>query len=232
MANEYVNKVTLGNEDLIDLTGDTATAADVAEGKTFHLASGAQAVGTASGGSGVAITTTTVTIAAADWSNNTCTKSVTGVTATNNVLVTYAPASKVVYTAADIYCIAQGAGTLTFACTTTPTAAVTVNVMVIDGGVTVLNTYYVSGDVVSFEITGYEDRMGDVAVLTGDTVEVTVKGLPPARPGHAVSTFTLKVGSTQDASDIASFSGLSSNDDVRSFVMPACDVYLSYVRET
>lgn len=46
MANEYVNKVTLGNEDLIDLSGDTATAADVAAGKTLHLRSGAPATGT------------------------------------------------------------------------------------------------------------------------------------------------------------------------------------------
>ena len=50
MANTTVNKVILGDETLLDLTGDTATAADVAEGKTFHLASGAAAVGTASGG--------------------------------------------------------------------------------------------------------------------------------------------------------------------------------------
>ena len=47
-----VNKVILGSETLLDLTGDTATAADVAEGKTFHLANGVQAVGTASGGGG------------------------------------------------------------------------------------------------------------------------------------------------------------------------------------
>lgn len=52
MANTTVNKVILGNETLLDLTGDTATAADVASGKMFHLASGAQAVGTASGGGG------------------------------------------------------------------------------------------------------------------------------------------------------------------------------------
>ena len=48
MANTTVNKVVLGNETLLDLTADTATAADVVEGKTFHLASGAAAVGTAS----------------------------------------------------------------------------------------------------------------------------------------------------------------------------------------
>lgn len=52
MANQHVSKVVLGSETLIDLTGDTATAEDVAEGKTFHLANGAQAVGTASGGGG------------------------------------------------------------------------------------------------------------------------------------------------------------------------------------
>jgi len=52
MANEYVNKIVLGNETLLDLTADTATAADVAQGKTFHLATGAPATGTASGGGG------------------------------------------------------------------------------------------------------------------------------------------------------------------------------------
>ena len=54
-SNPYVNKVVLGNDVLLDLTADTATAADVAEGKTFHLASGALATGTASGGNGVEV---------------------------------------------------------------------------------------------------------------------------------------------------------------------------------
>ena len=80
---------------------------------------------------GATVTTTTVTIAVTDWSNNFCTKNVTGVTASNSVLVTYAPSSKSVYTTADIYCSAQGSGTLTFTCGTTPTASVTVNVMII-----------------------------------------------------------------------------------------------------
>lgn len=40
------NKIIYGNETLIDLTSDTATASDVASGKTFHLASGVQATGT------------------------------------------------------------------------------------------------------------------------------------------------------------------------------------------
>lgn len=50
MANQYTNKVILGNETLIDLTNDTVTAADVASGVTFHLPNGQPSVGTASGG--------------------------------------------------------------------------------------------------------------------------------------------------------------------------------------
>ena len=46
MANQYVNKVVFGDETLIDLTGDTATASDVLSGKKFHLKSGAQGTGT------------------------------------------------------------------------------------------------------------------------------------------------------------------------------------------
>ena len=54
--NTYVNKVSYvengTQRTLIDLTADTVTAADVAQGKTFHLPSGAPATGTATGGAG------------------------------------------------------------------------------------------------------------------------------------------------------------------------------------
>lgn len=51
------NKVILNGTVLIDLTADTATAEDVAEGKMFHLASGEVATGSAksSGGGGTSI---------------------------------------------------------------------------------------------------------------------------------------------------------------------------------
>lgn len=45
--NLTVNKVIYDGDTLIDLTEDTATVSDVAQGKTFHLASGVQATGTA-----------------------------------------------------------------------------------------------------------------------------------------------------------------------------------------
>lgn len=44
--NEYVNRVDANGQTLIDLTNDTATAGDVLEGHTLHLASGAPATGT------------------------------------------------------------------------------------------------------------------------------------------------------------------------------------------
>lgn len=59
MANQYTNKVIFGNETLIDLTSDTVTISDVAQGKTFHLPSGEPAIGTAScQGGGITIVDT------------------------------------------------------------------------------------------------------------------------------------------------------------------------------
>lgn len=45
-----VSKVAYDGHTLIDLTGDTAMAADVTTGKKFHLANGEQATGTNTGG--------------------------------------------------------------------------------------------------------------------------------------------------------------------------------------
>ena len=66
----------------------------------------------------------------ADWSSNTQTVNVTGVTASNVVIVSPAPASAADYAAAGIICTAQGSGTLTFTCTTVPSNAITVNVII------------------------------------------------------------------------------------------------------
>lgn len=48
-----MNKVEFGGQTLIDLTQDTVTANDVAEGVYFHLPNGQRTVGTGSGGGGV-----------------------------------------------------------------------------------------------------------------------------------------------------------------------------------
>lgn len=88
-----------------------------------------------SGGSDGNQLITTATLTVAGWSNNTQTVSVTGVTTTNAVLVTYALTSKEQYLSNGIYCSAQGTGSLTFTCTITPTVAIDVNVMVFIGTV-------------------------------------------------------------------------------------------------
>lgn len=74
---------------------------------------------------------TTITLAAADWSSNTQTASVTGMTATGVVLVSPDPTDQADYTSAGIYCSAQAAGTLTFTCSTTPTNDIDVVVVML-----------------------------------------------------------------------------------------------------
>lgn len=76
-------------------------------------------------------TTATATLATGSWASSAQTVSVSGVTANNTVIVAPAPASVDVYSAAGIKCTAQAAGKLTFTCKKTPTAAVTVNVIVL-----------------------------------------------------------------------------------------------------
>ena len=71
---------------------------------------------------------TTVTIQPGDWSGMACTKQVDGVTADSVVRVGAAPSSEIQASEAHVYCSAQGAGTLSFACVTVPTVAVTLNV--------------------------------------------------------------------------------------------------------
>lgn len=71
-----------------------------------------------------------VTIATSDWSAKACTKSVTGVTASNNIIVAPDPSDYLAYAAAQIRATAQGSGTVTFACETVPNGSVTVNILI------------------------------------------------------------------------------------------------------
>ena len=74
-----------------------------------------------------------VTLPASGWNANakTQTVSVAGVTATANCIITAAPDSYMAYAKAGVRCTAQGAGTLTFACETVPTANVAANVLIL-----------------------------------------------------------------------------------------------------
>ena len=84
----------------------------------------------AAGGGGSGASSTTATIATADWSSQTATVSVTGVTSSNIVIVSPDPTCASDWAAAGVLCTAQGSGTLTFTCSTTPTASLTANVVV------------------------------------------------------------------------------------------------------
>ena len=79
---------------------------------------------------GATYTSIAVTLATANWSNNTQTVNVAGVTASNAVIVSAAPASYLSYSEFGVYCSAQGAGTLTFTCDSTPDVNLTVNVLI------------------------------------------------------------------------------------------------------
>lgn len=72
----------------------------------------------------------TVQLTTSGWNDNQQTVSVSGVTASNLVIVSPDPATSnySAYTQCEICCIAQAAGELTFSCKQVPSAAITVNV--------------------------------------------------------------------------------------------------------
>ena len=84
---------------------------------------------TSLGGKQDTLASVSVTLTVAGWSSNQQTVSATNVTADNIVWVSPAPASFDAYAEAGIRATAQGAGTITFQCTTVPTAEITVEVV-------------------------------------------------------------------------------------------------------
>ena len=76
--------------------------------------------------------TATVALAAASWGSLEQTVAVTGVTASNTVVVSPAPASAEAWGKAGVYAASQTAGKITFKCKKAPSAALTANVVVLD----------------------------------------------------------------------------------------------------
>lgn len=77
-------------------------------------------------------TVKTFTLPASGWSSKTQTVNVSGVTATNIVIVTSAPANHITYRDNGVFCSAQGSGTLTFRCSSTPTSSLSVQALILD----------------------------------------------------------------------------------------------------
>ena len=109
----------------------TTPSADGTYVPTLTIASGVATRSWAAPSGGGSATATTATLLDSGWSSNSQTVNVTGVTASNNVIVSAAPASQSDYSACGIICTAQGAGTLTFTCDTVPATSITVNVLII-----------------------------------------------------------------------------------------------------
>ena len=121
----------------------TASAQDTIDsGKQSKITASGLLKGNGAGGVSAAVKGTdyaapsvgvSVTLRASGWNANakTQTVSVAGVTATANCIITAAPDSYMAYAEAGVRCTAQGAGTLTFACETVPTADVSANVLIL-----------------------------------------------------------------------------------------------------
>lgn len=76
--------------------------------------------------------TATATLSASGWSNKSQTVSVSGVTASNTIIVMSAPASYIDYAECQVYCSSQSAEKLTFKCEDVPSSNLTVNIVIFD----------------------------------------------------------------------------------------------------
>ena len=102
-----------------------------AQGLLKGLGDGSVAVATAGTDYALPANSVTVTLTAAGWADNTQTVSVSGATDTNVKVVSPAPASVDEYASCGVKAAAEGAGTITFACTTVPENDLIVNVAIL-----------------------------------------------------------------------------------------------------
>lgn len=115
-----------------NITRSWATAPDPLPSQTGNAGKVLMTNGTTASWEDVSSSPTTApTLVAANWSSNQQTVNVTGVTATNTVIVAPIPTDAQDYATAGILCIGQGAGTLTFSCTSVPANDLQVNVVII-----------------------------------------------------------------------------------------------------
>ena len=73
-----------------------------------------------------------ISLSVSNWSNLSQTINVSGVTTDNTIIATPAPISRSAYVESDVYCDSQANGSLTFKCSTVPTANLTINVLILN----------------------------------------------------------------------------------------------------
>ena len=82
-------------------------------------------------GGAVPSVTKTATLSASGWASKKQTVTVSGITASQHLVIAPAPASYVAYGESMVRCITQAANSLTFQCEDVPTAALTVNILIV-----------------------------------------------------------------------------------------------------
>lgn len=87
--------------------------------------------GIATGATKNTISSTTATLLASAWSNKSLTVSVTGVTATNNIVVSPNAASWVAWGTALVRAVSQATGSITFACNKVPADDLVANILIV-----------------------------------------------------------------------------------------------------
>lgn len=129
------------NGEYLTTNGSTASWGSVSQvpattgastGDVLTLDSSSNPVWQAPSGGGGSSTSATATLAVNDWSSNTQTVSVQGVSSSNTILVAPAPSSNADYVSAGILCTTQSTNSLTFTCQTVPSSAITVNIAILN----------------------------------------------------------------------------------------------------
>lgn len=140
ILDDYVKK-----DEAITPSAHTHSADDITSGTldtarlpTMPVAKGGTGAATAEGartnlGAEGKHTSSTVTLTSSGWSSNSQTVSISGMTATLDIVVSPAPASQEAWGKAGVFCSSQGAGTLTFTCKSAPTTNLTANILTLRG---------------------------------------------------------------------------------------------------
>ena len=138
---------------------------------------------------------TSVTIGVSEWSNSTCVKAVSGMTADYALIITPSSASSSEYAICNVRCTAQGANSLTFVCDDTPTTSLTVNILCLQPEpLSELTGLTVGGD---WTNTQYTDEAVDTTGLTftatytsGTQLSVVPTSMIPSTWGSTAGTQT------------------------------------------
>ena len=135
--------VPLTGADIPQSSDDPTSMSTAISGKQAKITVSGLLKGNGSGGVSAAVAGTdyqspvksaTVTLSANAWSSNSQTINVSNVTASSLVTVAPVPTSqnRTAYLESGVYCSAQGAGTLTFACEDVPSVNLNVNIQIIN----------------------------------------------------------------------------------------------------